>query len=251
MKRSMKPLISVCSLATCLVIFSGSTSLGAALSAAGPVLVPFTASGLPPAQARAPLGDFAAGPWTGTWSAPALPAWVGTFDATGPLPAGTTAGTTDYDFTTTHPTGFLPIGTYFQFGDVDFGSGTNEKFQLRAFVSSIQISGAWLDETIGISGAGGPTDMPDYSFASGVYTFDGTGVPGNPGVVFYLPSNTAITQLEVIRFSSNENFALWAPVPEPSSLILLCCGAACAAGSLLVRGVKRRNRRAQRTATLT
>jgi len=252
MNRSIKRLMSVCSLAACLVMFFSSPSLGASLSPlSSSVLVPlpFTTAPEPPKQFQMLGGNTVSGPFTGTWTAPALAPWVGTFSATGPAPGGPTPGTTNYDFTAL-PNGDLPVGTFFRFGDTDFGSGSNEKFELTAFIGTTQVLTPWLDETIGIGGAGSGSggipaavDLPMYSFVGGVYTIDGTSVPGNPGIGFNLPSNTAITNLEVVRFSSNANFNLAAPVPEPSSLVLLCCGAGCAAGTLLVRRAKRRGRR--------
>ena len=231
MHRTFKRLISVFLLAASLVMCFGSISLGAALTGPGPVLVPFTTAPVPPLQIRAAAGNFTTGPWTGTWTPPALLPWSGgssgTFNATGPLPAGTNpTGTATYDFTLL-PNGNLPVGTYFRFGDVDDGSSTNEVYELRAFVGSTQLTSAWLDETIGVDDFFNlPTaaKMPEYSFAAGVYTIDGNNVPGNPGISFVLPSNTAMTKLEVIRFSSFENFSLAAPIPEPSTLALASFG---------------------------
>lgn len=259
MNRSIKRLISVFSLATCLVVFFSSTSLGThvgpTLLGPGPLQLLSLPQPQPPLQIRTPLGNFTTGPWTGTWTPPALAAWVGTFNATGPLPSGTSnpAGTTTYDFTAL-PNGNLPHGTFFRFGDLDFGSATNERFELRAFFnSSVPITAAWLGGPVGVSTGALAAQMPEYSFdnLSGVYTFDGTNVPGNPNIGFVLDNNTPITQLEVIRFSSFASFSLAAPIPEPSSFFLLWCGAACAAGSLLVRGVVRRNRRGRPTAAPT
>lgn len=170
----------------------------------------------------------------GTWSAPALSPWHGTFSATGPLPAGAgPTGTTNYDFSTLNA-GKLPSGTYFRFGDLDGGSQTGETFRLRAFdVLGNQITSAWLDEPINVSGVGrGPgstvtsDDMPGWSFSGGVYDFVGSTTPGfNPSAGVTLPSNVDVYTLEVFRSSDFANFSLAAPVPEPASVLLLMLGA--------------------------
>ncbi len=258
--RSIKRSISVFSLAACLVVFFGSISFGGPLLSTSGLLSTANPPPLPPYQFRATAGNLTTGPWTGTWTSPVLVPWSGgtsgTFNATGPLPNGTgPTGTATYDFTTL-PNGNLPVGTFFAFGDLDNGSAAIERFELRAFdVLGDVVTTAWLGDTVGVSTTVVADDMPAYSFdgGTGVYVFDGSSVPNNPNpsVTFFLDSHTAIFGLEVNRFSIFANFALAAPVPEPSSFILLCCGAACAAGSLLVRGVKRRNRRNRRTTALT
>lgn len=176
------------------------------------------------------------GGFTGTWSSPALPDWIGTFSADGPIPSSNSnpAGITRYDFTTL-PTGVLPDDTIFFFGDVDGGSTTTELFILNAFdATGALITTPWLDEPIGVSGVGSsggtvfPTNMPGWEWDAGLgeYTIDGTTVSGNPSVAVWIESNTDIAFLTVNRPSNFANFGLSAPVPEPATLALVAMGAA-------------------------
>jgi len=190
------------------------------------------------------------GPFTGTWpgagpNSPAQPQWWGTFSASGPMPhtppsGPNTTGTALYDFTVvTFPNGALPVGTYFAFGDLDNGSGGGELYRLRAFDSSGQILTPWLDEPFAASAGATASDMPSYTFNAGVYGFDGSTVPGNPAITFYLKNNTAIERLEVLRTSTFTSFILAAPpIPEPASAALLGCGT----GACLTLRRRRRGR---------
>jgi hypothetical protein len=74
-----------------------------------------------------PYTDVVEGPGTfnGTFKAPASPAWLGTFKATGPVPGSGKMGKIKYDFSGL-AAGFLPAGSFFNFGDLDFGSVTSE-----------------------------------------------------------------------------------------------------------------------------
>src|SRR3990172_6055965 len=233
----MNRTVSIAALAALLTVVLTVPSLGVPLTGSGTLPFP-GATGDPPRDTyvRAGLGE---GPtWTGTWpgggpNSPAQPLWWGTFDASGPMPhtppAGTnTTGTALYDFTVaTYPNGELPVGTYFQFGDLDAGSGGGETFRLRAFDGSGQLLTPWLDEPFAATITAVASDMPDYSYAAGVYDFDGSFVPGNPVISVFLKNNTAIEKLEVTRSSTFTSFILAAPpIPEPSSLILLLFGMA-------------------------
>ena len=85
--------------------------------------------------------DFAFTIRIGEWYPPADSNWVNQppFNVDGPLPYSGNSGTTTYEFI-----GVFPMGTYFNFSDVD-GRG-DERFELRAFdVAGNQITSAWLD----------------------------------------------------------------------------------------------------------
>jgi hypothetical protein len=173
--------------------------------------------------------------FTGTWSSPALAAWQGTFSGTGPYPSGARpSGTATFDFSGLNY-GVLPALTYFVFSDVDNGSGT-EHIALQAFDSAHNPLTEWLNDdaivsqnSVNTGGYTGPSDMPGWSWnaTTSTYTFDGTTVPGNPTVGFWVTSNVDIASLVVVRDNSSSNFGMAAPVPEPSSMALLtgCFGA--------------------------
>lgn len=157
--------------------------------------------------------------FTASWSSPVFPAWAGSFTATGPYPSGTTnpAGTTDFNFTGM-PTGSLPAGTYFRFGDVDKGSGEDETITLTAFDSNMApIITPWLDHSVRATGTTAVVvgSMPGWVWhgaPTGAYTIDpSTTLGGGINVAFYLPTNTDISFLRVVRFSSFANFQLVAP----------------------------------------
>ncbi|HWP40725.1 MAG TPA: hypothetical protein VNL70_07355 [Tepidisphaeraceae bacterium] len=206
---------------------------------------PLTGSGVlpfPGATGDPPRDNYLAtgtgpGPFTGTWpgagpNTPPQTPWWGTFDASGPMPhtppsGPNTTGTTWYNFTVpTFPNGVLPVGTYFVFGDLDNGSSSAEQYQLRAFGPSGQLLTPWLDEPFAASANATAADMPSYSFSGGVYTFDGSTVPGNPVVAVYLQNNSVITRMEVTRSSTFTSFILAAPpIPEPGCGALVGCGA--------------------------
>ena len=203
------------------------------LTGSGPNLgIPSPNPGEPP-RVGATLSGITGTGFDGSWAAPALAPWIGTFEALGPVPSSTAypAGITRYDFTTL-AAGLLPLGTYFAFGDVDGGSTTNETFILSAFdSSSALITTPWLDEPLAVTGIGTgsggaylPGDLPGWEWDAALsqYTIDGTTVTGgNPSLWVWLESNTDMAGLMVERTSSFANFGLSAPIPEPSSGAML------------------------------
>ncbi len=167
----------------------------------------------------------------GTWSAPVQTGWQGTFTASGPVPNNTNLGTTRYDFSTLNA-GHLPAGTFFNFGDVDLGSGQNETFTLQAFDSSGGIiTTPWLSlpaYTWGFGrNAGDPDllDMPGWSWtaSTGTYFIDGTTVTGfNPSITVTMLSLFDISELAVVKSSIPNGFSITAPiVPAPGALAVL------------------------------
>ncbi|MFL6546044.1 MAG: PEP-CTERM sorting domain-containing protein [Candidatus Udaeobacter sp.] len=221
------------------VIASTFTALIALQSSAAPLVgsgtLPFPgATGNPPRDNYAPIGP-STGPFTGTWPGGgpniASTAWWGTFPVTGPMPHGGAGpiGTANYDFTSGggYLPGVLQVGTYFVFGDLDNGAGQNESFRIRAFdTASNLITTPWLETPFAASLGSTAGTMPAYSFAPGVYDFNGNSVPGNPTVTVFLKNNTQIGKLEVTRTSTFASFILAAPpnVPEPSALLLMLLG---------------------------
>jgi len=177
------------------------------------------------------------GNFTGTWTTPVQPAWVGTFTANGPIPGSTAAGLVQYDFTSL-PLGYLPAGTFFVFGDIDQGSTLPETAKLTAFdASGNSLATPWLDETHAVRGPGTgtagtvqPGDMPGWSWndssSPNTYVVDGsTIITGNPSVAFALTSNQPIYTMELNKLTTHYGFGLAAPdVPEPTTLTLACFG---------------------------
>ena len=175
--------------------------------------------------------------FTGTWVTPVQPDWVGTFNATGPIPSSLNSGIANYDFTSL-PLGYLPSGTFFIFGDVDQGSTLAEMAHLTAYDGSGNLlTTPWLDETYAVRGPGtGPAgsittgDMPGWSWndatSPDTYVFDGSTITsGNPNVAFALVSNQPIYGMEFDKLTTHFGFNLAAPsVPEPSSAVIACLG---------------------------
>ncbi len=220
--KSSTPLVGI--LSACLA----STTSATPLTGSGDHLSN-TPVGEPPNMIREIFSENTPVDFDGGWSAPALPDWWGTFSATGPLPvSGTQNGTAVYDFSNL-ALGYLPQDTMFRFGDVDGVSGT-ETFTLNAWdLNGDPITDAWLEQPIGAWNSLGGTDptlnqMPGWAFTAGEYFIDGSTVDNspNPAVAFMLESNVPIAALTVNKI--NANFALAAPVPEPSTgLIALLC----------------------------
>jgi hypothetical protein len=194
----------------------------------------------------------AAGAFSGSWAAPAPPAWRGTFSATGPIPASGASGTIRYDFSGL-AAGALPAGSFFSFGDVDGGSGSSEVFVLKAWgpgSAATPLLSPWLAGPAAAWGSGrgagggpGAQDLPKWAFdpATGAYTIDGSGVVGfNPTVSVAMLSLASIRTLEVEKRANNNGFGISAPVrrrggpgaahrpraPERCSGRRCCCGAA-------------------------
>lgn len=166
--------------------------------------------------------------FTGTWAAPADTPWVGSFDITGTLPTNGNIGTTTYTFNGLNA-GALPAESFFYFGDLDGGSGS-ESFSLRAWDVSGNLLNLWLDCTFyqyGRSANGTNTpilsDMPGWAWnaTTSTYSFNGFNVSGNPTLGVILQNNQSIFTLEVVKAAGANAFSISAPlVPEPSSALL-------------------------------
>lgn len=176
------------------------------------------------------------GGFTGTWTAPVQPDWVGTFNAWGQIPDANGTGIVRYNFSTL-PNGFLPVGTFFIFGDVDGGSTLAERSDLKAFDGSgNELATEWLDVMVAYTGTGTgtggaivPGNMPGWDWNSinaNTYRIDGATVTGgNPSIALALVSNQPIYTMELNKNATHHGFALQAPtVPEPSSALLAICG---------------------------
>ncbi len=191
---------------------------------------------IPPVEIRAAVtsGNIS---FSGSWSPAVAPPWrIGSFQATGPVPAGNTAtGLTVYDFALLGPNGLLPKDTFFIPNDIDLGAQANETLTFRAWDSGGSlITGPWLSEPVGVgfqastaNPIGPGNDMPSWTYANGVYSFSGDTVgPNNPSLGFAMLNDRPLSQLEVNRNRTTLNSYLYAPintVPEPSThaLILL------------------------------
>ena len=236
-------------------MFKNSTSLATGLAVALAILflsfVPLQAATLGPGSgAHLPIpgpnpGDPGGQPlarvawpvslgFDGTWIAPALPAWIGTLSATGPIPSSSGIGIVDYDFSTL-PTGHLPANTIFALGDLDGGSQLAERIDLTAYDTSNNVINLWLDEPIGIWGSpwpAGSDSVPGWDWnttTTNAYHFTGgTVTGGNPSLVVAMLSNQPIARLLINKHTDFFGFGLRAPeVPEPSTIVLLALGAVC------------------------
>ncbi len=208
--------------------FAGTALAGPLTGSGNHILLPGTIQ-VPPTGQSASLSNIVhPTSFDGTWVSPALPGWIGTFSASGPVTSNVNLGTTSYDFTTL-AAGHLPAGTFFNFGDVDGGSGSNENLILDAYApGGAHITSAWLDEPGWAWGfgrnSGNPDqlDMPGWSFSGGQYIIDGSTVTGfNPTMSFAMLSNTAIESLVIQKADTNYAFGLSAPVPTPASAALV------------------------------
>ncbi len=164
--------------------------------------------------------------FTGTWSANAMPAWQGTFTATGLRPAGFyyTPEVCSHDFSGI-ASGVLPAGTYFTIHDLN----QNDRLTLTAYDSAhTVISSPWLNRHpacqwgIG-SGGGYPgllvlANMPgwDWNASTGTYTFDGNTVT-HAAITIALSSCVPIGFLAVTRDTNASSFGLLAPAAAPES----------------------------------
>ncbi|RMH30566.1 MAG: hypothetical protein D6693_00160 [Planctomycetota bacterium] len=223
----------------CALVMGAGSALAVPLTGSGSNLpIPSPNPGAPANQTRSTA--LISGGWTGSWSAPAAAAWVGSFTVSGPIPSGTTnpTGLSRYSFGSM-PTAVLPTGTFFRLGDLDGGSSTAEAFTLLAFDSGGNaITTPWLTEPVGVAGIGTgpgasivPGNLPswDFNVATGMYTFTGATVTGgNPSLSVYMESLFDITLLEVNRAQAFANFSLHAPlaIPAPGAGLLAVIGAA-------------------------
>jgi hypothetical protein len=179
--------------------------------------------GIPPTIGSIPGG------FTGTWSAPVATPWLGTFTGMGLYPDHN-PGTSVWSFSGIGPTSVLPAGTFVGFGDLDNGSGQDERYTLDATYHGNPVTTAWLSDPVYCS-AGNLSEcvqanMPEYFWNSttGEYQFDGNQVPGNPTIGVWITTNTPIDGLTVVESQFNNSFALAAPTPEPGCLLLMGSG---------------------------
>ncbi len=207
--------------------------LAAVLSGAGIVPLPAINLGTP-TLINPLITDNSPNGFSGAWSNPAATPWSGTFTGTGTLPSTPNIGTGVYDFSgLINNSGLLPVNTFFNISDLDFGSATTEKIILTAFSSSGNILNTpWLQEPDWIWGTTAVTQnsLPAYIWNStnGTYTFDGAGETfiGNPNLVFTMLNNQEISQLEVTKLTAYAGFSISAPaaVPLPAAFWLLSSG---------------------------
>ena len=155
-----------------------------------------------------------------------MPAWQGTFTATGLRPAGFyyTPEVCSHDFSGI-ASGVLPAGTYFTIHDLN----QNDRLTLTAYDSAhTVISSPWLNRHpacqwgIG-SGGGYPgllvlANMPgwDWNASTGTYTFDGNTVT-HAAITIALSSCVPIGFLAVTRDTNASSFGLLAPAAAPES----------------------------------
>jgi serine/threonine protein kinase len=164
--------------------------------------------------------------FSGTWSADAMPAWQGTFTATGLRPAGFyyTPEVCRHDFSGL-ASGVLPAGTYFTI----FQLNQNDNLTLTAYDSShMLIVSPWLNRNPVCqwgngTGAGFPglpelANMPgwDWKESTGTYTFDGNTIIDS-ALTIALSSCEPIGFLEVTRGTNRVSFGLAAPTAAPKS----------------------------------
>ena len=164
--------------------------------------------------------------FTGTWSNDAMPAWRGTFTATGLRPAGFyyTPDACRHDFSEL-ANGVLPTGTYFTI----YHLNQNDQLTLKAYdPSNMLITSPWLNRNPVCqwgsgTGAGFPgipelANMPgwDWNESTGTYTFDGNTVKSS-SITIALTSCEPIGFLEVTRSTNAVSFGLAAPTAAPKS----------------------------------
>ena len=237
MKTSLKinNSLGIITAAVALTLWVGATNPAQAglLNTSGPLTLPGSLVSF--SSVAVGLTSFSETPYTSfslVWDGSAPTAWQGTVTGTGPYTGGPRpAGTSVFNFSGLNAT-YLPTGTFFGLSDLDAGSGT-EHITIRAFdTSNTLITTPWLNDTAFVytpsttTGGGAPVaaDMPTYDWngiAANTYTFDGTAVPGNPNINLLLTSAQNIGSIEVIRDNNSNSFGFAAPVPEPTSALLL------------------------------
>ncbi|MCC6537933.1 MAG: PEP-CTERM sorting domain-containing protein [Bryobacterales bacterium] len=213
------------------LLLSAAASLPASVlltGASGTLTVPaVTGPGSPGPGVPATMSG--TGPFTGVWSAPANPAWWGTFGSSGPFPgAGGATGTSAVDFTTLN-IGYLPSSTYIRLSDLD----SNEQLQLSAYDLSNNLitTQDWLLDLVYLGGTNPadfvPAYMPTWTWSAGLYSFSGEASPGNPNLLYVLQTARDLSRIDVFR--GNTNFSVTfasGDVPEPGTMALLGIGLA-------------------------
>jgi hypothetical protein len=207
--KSARQLTAIASMIA--IACAGSASAQSLIGSGAHLPIPSPNPGAPATVAATitPVG----GGFTGTWSTPAPGAWIGTYTATGVLP-NTPPGTTNFDFTSL-PTGGLPSSTFVTLGDLDGGSASGETSVLKAFdATGAQITTAWIEKPSHYWGNVLTVEaMPGWSFAGGVYTFDGTTQTGpNPSNAVAMRTNTKISKLQLVQTGTNHTLGLAAPL---------------------------------------
>lgn len=170
-----------------------------------------------------------------TWSAPANPAWHGTYTASGV----STSSFLSFDFTGVG-SGYIPSNTYLRMSDID----SNEGWTLAAWDDQGNpVTTAWLMDAIYLGGADPAAFvqgfMPSYTFdaLTGIYQFTGESASGNPTLLYVLQTSENLSRIDLTRNNVSNSISFAAPdVPEPGTWAMLGAG-------LVAAGLARRRRR--------
>jgi predicted enzyme related to lactoylglutathione lyase len=151
--------------------------------------------------------------FTANWTSPSPAPWLGTIVGTGySLLEKFGAYTTDVDFSGL-TNGELPVDTFIYFGDLDNGSHSGESYTITAYDSANSvITSPWLDDMVFCNAGTLPTSLASCVWNGSDYFLDGSAVPGNPHVGFFLRNNQAIRQLHVVSTGSNHIITFYAPL---------------------------------------